>query len=249
MVNWGLSLVFSGLLARAIARRSDLRADYRALGAAAYLGLGAVWALGLSSSAAQLQATPESLPPELLEITGVLDFGATILTWQSLLMAAVLIALSVAVAWASAPQGEAIRTAEDMDVDLSDRVEPLAPRARPGEWLEYSRILPVLIGLLTLGWVVNQFVDAAVPVRDQQPQRLPHGLPDPRPGAARHPARLPQRRDQGRADHGRRARPVPAVRRDGGHPDPGRRVAAGSPSPSTWPTCSPASATAAPSPS
>ena len=84
MLNWGLSLVFSGLLARAIARRSDLRADYRALGAAAYLGLGAVWALGLSSSAAQLQATPESLPPELLEITGVLDFGATILTWQSL---------------------------------------------------------------------------------------------------------------------------------------------------------------------
>ena len=39
---------------------------------------------GLSSSAAQLQATPASLPPELLEITGVLDFGATILTWQSL---------------------------------------------------------------------------------------------------------------------------------------------------------------------
>ena len=70
--------------------------DYRALGAAAYLGLGAVWALGLSSSAAQLQATPASLPPELLEITGVLDFGATIFTWQSLLMAAVLIALSVA---------------------------------------------------------------------------------------------------------------------------------------------------------
>ena len=67
MLNWGLSLVFSGLLARAIARRSDLRTDYRALGAAAYLGLGAVWALGLSSSAAQLQATPASLPPELLE--------------------------------------------------------------------------------------------------------------------------------------------------------------------------------------
>jgi short-chain fatty acids transporter len=157
MVNWGLSLVFSGLLARAIARREDLRTDYRALGAAAYLGLGAVWALGLSSSAAQLQATPESLPPELLEITGVLDFGDTILTWQSLTMAAVLIVLSVAIAWASAPQGEAVRTAEDMDVDLSDRVDALPPRGRPGEWLEYSRILPILIGILTLGWLVQQF--------------------------------------------------------------------------------------------
>ena len=63
LLNWGLSLVFSGLLARAIARRSDLRADYRALGAAAYMGLGAVWALGLSSSAAQLQATPGVTAP------------------------------------------------------------------------------------------------------------------------------------------------------------------------------------------
>ena len=156
LLNWGLSLVFSGLLARAIARRSDLRTDYRALGAAAYLGLGAVWALGLSSSAAQLQATPASLPPELLEITGVLDFGDTILTWQSLTMAAVLIALSVAVAWASAPQGDSVRTAEEMDVDLSDEVSGVAPRTRPGEWLEHSWILPALIGLLTLGWLVHQ---------------------------------------------------------------------------------------------
>lgn len=162
MVNWGLSLVFSGLLARAIARRPDLRADYRALGAAAYLGLGAVWALGLSSSAAQLQATPESLPPELLEITGVLDFGATILTWQSLLMAAILIALSVAIAWASAPRGEAVKTAEDLGVDLDDSVPPTPARTRPGEWLEHSRILPGFLGLITLVWLVWQFVDLPV---------------------------------------------------------------------------------------
>ncbi|MFC7495476.1 MULTISPECIES: short-chain fatty acid transporter [unclassified Nocardioides] len=156
LLNWGLSLVFSGLLARAIARRTDLRADYRALGAAAYMGLGAVWALGLSSSAAQLMATPESLPPELLEITGVLDFGATILTWQSLTMAAVLIALTVAIAWASAPKGDAVRTAADMGVDITDDVEAAPPRSRPGEWLEYSPILPAIIGILTAGWLVVQ---------------------------------------------------------------------------------------------
>ena len=72
LLNWGLSLVFGGLLVRALARRSDLRMDYRAAGAAAYLGLGAVWALGLSSSAAQLQANPASLPPSILAITGVI---------------------------------------------------------------------------------------------------------------------------------------------------------------------------------
>ncbi|MCW2848647.1 MAG: short-chain fatty acid transporter [Marmoricola sp.] len=159
LLNWGLSLVFSGLLARAIARRSDLTVDYRAIGAAAYMGLGAVWALGLSSSAAQLQATPESLPPAVLKITGVLDFGDTILTWQSLLMAAVLVVLTVVISWFSAPQGRSIRTAGDMGVDLDDTVDPPAPATRPGEWLERSWILPAFVGLISLLWLVFQFVD------------------------------------------------------------------------------------------
>jgi short-chain fatty acids transporter len=155
-LNWGLSLVFGGLLARAIARRTDLRVDYRALGAAAFMGLGAVWALGLSSSAAQLQATASSLPPALLEITGVLDLGTTIFTWQSLLMCVILIALTVVIAHFSAPRGAAIMTAEDLDVDLDDQTTEVPPRSRPGEWLEYSRILPVLAGLMTLGWLISQ---------------------------------------------------------------------------------------------
>ena len=159
MLNWGLSLVFGGLLARAIARRTDLKVDYRALGASAYMGLGAVWALGLSSSAAQLQATAESLPPDLLKITGVLDFGDTILTWQSLTMAAVLIALTVVISWFSAPRGQAIRTAEEMDVDLDDTVAAPAPSTRPGERLERSPVLPMVVGAIALVWLIFQFVD------------------------------------------------------------------------------------------
>jgi short-chain fatty acids transporter len=157
-LNWGLSLIFGGLLARAIARRKDLTVDYRALGAAAFMGLGAVWALGLSSSAAQLQATAGSLPPALLRITGVLDFGTTIFTWQSLVTLAILVALTTVIAHFSAPRGGSIRTAEDLGVDLDDEPAPAAPRSRPGEWLEYSMILPILAGLLTLGWLISQFV-------------------------------------------------------------------------------------------
>ncbi|MEU0503451.1 TIGR00366 family protein [Nocardia sp. NPDC005998] len=161
-LNWGLSLVFGGLLARAIARRTDLRVDYRALGAAAFMGLGAVWALGISSSAAQLQATAGSLPPALLKITGVLDFGSTIFTWQSLLMCAIIMALTVVVAHFSAPKGAAIKTAEDLDVDLDDQPAQVAPRSRPGEWLEYSRTLSVLAGLMTAGWLISQLVTKPV---------------------------------------------------------------------------------------
>jgi len=157
-LNWGLSLVFGGLLARAIARRVDLRVDYRALGAAAFMGLGAVWALGMSSSAAQLQATADSLPPALLKITGILDFGTTIFTWQSLTMCGLIIALTVVIAHFSAPRGDAIKTAFELGVDVNDQPEPAAPRTRPGEWLEYSRVLPVLAALMTLGWLVSQFL-------------------------------------------------------------------------------------------
>ena len=103
LLSWGLSLIFSGLLVRVLARRSNLRMDYRAAGAAAYLGLGATWALGLSSSAAQLQANAASLPKSLLQITGVIPFSETIFLWQSLVIALVLISISIVLARLSAP--------------------------------------------------------------------------------------------------------------------------------------------------
>ena len=131
--------------------------DYRAAGAAAYLGLGATWALGLSSSAAQLQANPASLPKPLLQITGVLPFTETIFLWQSMAMALVLLVVSVSVSWLSAPAPAHAVTAEMMGVDPDTRTEALPPRERPGEWLEYSPLLTVLIVALTAGWVVQEF--------------------------------------------------------------------------------------------
>ena len=44
LISWGLSLIFSGLFVRELANRVK-GMDYRAAGAAAYLGLGAVWAM------------------------------------------------------------------------------------------------------------------------------------------------------------------------------------------------------------
>src|SRR5215212_3765701 len=67
LISWGLSLIFTGLLVREVTRRME-RVDYRAIGAAAYLGLGSVWALALSSSPALLQATRSSIPASLLPI-------------------------------------------------------------------------------------------------------------------------------------------------------------------------------------
>ncbi|MDF3309108.1 short-chain fatty acid transporter [Rhodococcus sp. T2V] len=157
MVNWGFGLVFAGLLARAMARRTELGLDYRAAGAAAYLGIGGIWALGLSSSAAQLQANPKSLTPELLAITGVIPFRDTIFLWQSLFLAAVIFVVSIVIAYLSAPHKANSVTAEDLGVDVHDAPPPLPKRERPGDWLEYSPVLPLIVGALVFGWLLREF--------------------------------------------------------------------------------------------
>src|SRR5262249_21284413 len=48
-VNWGFSLIFGAMLAKEVARRLPA-VDYRALGASTFMGLGSVWAQGLSGS-------------------------------------------------------------------------------------------------------------------------------------------------------------------------------------------------------
>ena len=157
LLNWGLSLVFGGLLVRALARRTNLRMDYRAAGAAAYLGLGAVWALGLSSSAAQLQANPASLPPSILAITGVIPFTETIFLWQSGVLLASLVVVSLIVAYATAPGPESARDAAACGVDPAFSLPKLPARTRPGEWLEYSPVLTLLLVLLAAGWLFHEF--------------------------------------------------------------------------------------------
>jgi len=131
--------------------------DYRAAGAAAYLGLGAVWALGLSSSAAQLQANPASLPPSVLAITGVIPFTETIFLWQSGVLLAALFVVSLIVSYVSAPGPQAARDAAGCGVDVSLPPPKLAERTRPGEWLEYSPLLIILLALLAAGWLYNEF--------------------------------------------------------------------------------------------
>jgi short-chain fatty acids transporter len=155
LLHWGFSLIFSGLLVREIVRRVA-GIDYRAAGAAAYLGTGSVWALGLSSSAALLMATPSSIPPGLLKISGIIPLSQTIYTWQSMVTAAILIAVSVAVAYLSAPRFSS-RTAESFGVVHLETRSQTSTHRTPAEWLEYAPVLSVaisIIGLLYLWQVV-----------------------------------------------------------------------------------------------
>ena len=132
LLNWGLSLIFGGLLVRALAERRELRMDYRAAAAAAYLGLGATWAMGLSSSAAQLQANPASLPKSLLPITGVIPFSETIFLWQSMVVTVVAAGRS---RWSSRsgrrPDRRQGRDRGGMGIDVSRPGREVPPPSNP----------------------------------------------------------------------------------------------------------------------
>src|SRR5882672_4500745 len=114
MVSWGLSLIFSGVLVREVVK--NVRGiDYRAIGAAGYLGTGSVWGLGLSSSAALVMATPSAIPAALLKISGVIPLSQTIYTWQSISTACILMTACVVVAYLSAPATSS-KTAESFGI-------------------------------------------------------------------------------------------------------------------------------------
>ncbi len=158
LISWGLSLIFSGLLARQMANRVK-GMDYRAAGAAAYLGLGATWALGLSSSAAMLMATKSAIPPALFAISGIIPLRQTLFLWESITMAAVLILVSVAIAYFSAPSPENARTAEYFGLGSATIPEARQeePRTKPGEWLEYSPLLSLFVGVLIAWYLIDFF--------------------------------------------------------------------------------------------
>ncbi|AMW78754.1 Short chain fatty acid transporter [Acinetobacter sp. TGL-Y2] len=159
LINWAMSTVLTALLVIALAKRKELNMDYRAAAAAAIIGMGATWALGISSSAAQLQANKASLPEPIYNLTGVIPFTETIFLPQSMIMTAVLIVASIAICYWSAPKGNSIKTIDQFDIQLDPEkeVKDVTAPKRPGDWLENSPILSILIVVLGLLWMFNEF--------------------------------------------------------------------------------------------
>ncbi len=164
LISWGLSLIFSGLLAREMSYRVK-GMDYRAAGAAAYLGLGAVWAMGMSSSAAMLMATKSAMPPTLFNISGLIPLTQTLFLWQSIATTFVLIVVSVLVAYCSTPSAENAKTAESYGIQREPIASTLGSRSKPGEWLEYSPLLTILVAALLCWYLIDMFRTSPVGAR------------------------------------------------------------------------------------
>ncbi len=156
--NWGFGLIFSAVLVGAIARKLP-DVDYRTLAATTLLGLGSVWAQGLSGSAALQMATPGMLQKSIREIVatgggpgtaeipgGILPLSDTIFLWQSLLSVGIEIVVVATAMWFLAPTGARVRTARDLGIALEEDRPPEQDGPRtPGEWLEHQPWLNLLV--------------------------------------------------------------------------------------------------------
>jgi short-chain fatty acids transporter len=154
LISWGLGIIFGALLAREVVKRTR-GIDYRAIGAAAYIGQGTVWALGFSSSAALLMATPAAIPANLIKISGVIPLRQTLYLPQSVAMACILICSTVFVAYFSAP-ARSTKTVEWFGVaETADATPEKAEPATKGEWLEYFPLLSLVIGIIGLAYLAR----------------------------------------------------------------------------------------------
>jgi short-chain fatty acids transporter len=172
--NWGFSLIFSAVLAKEVARRVR-GVDYRALAAASVLGLGSIWAQGLSGSAALQMATPGALQPQIREIVanagmvpgGIIPFRDTIFLWQSVVSVIVEMMVVTLVMWLAAPPPSRARTAADLGIDLGEREFAPSPRPQapsPGAWLEYSPILNLIVVAIGAVYLARYFGRAPEPL-------------------------------------------------------------------------------------
>jgi short-chain fatty acids transporter len=186
-LNWGFSLIFSAVLAREVARRVE-GVDYRALAAASFLGIGSIWAQGLSGSAALQMATPGALQPQIRDIVahggivpgGIITFRHTIFLWQSVVSVLVEVVVVTLVMWLATPPLGRGKTAKDLGIDLGPSgdivgADPDVREARqsakrdggrptPGQWLEHSRLLMWLIVAIGGTYLVRYFMQAGEPL-------------------------------------------------------------------------------------
>jgi len=167
-LNWAFSLVFTAILAKEVARVVP-RADYRALGAMAFLGLGTVWAQGFSGSAALQVASKSSSPQAVQDVIkasgaypdGIIPLSGTILTWRAIAATLVVFTVAIVMAWFIAPRGEQSKSAADLGITLKPLLdtEPEPdphglPAKRPGDILEntpWMMLVIVLLGAVAIG--------------------------------------------------------------------------------------------------
>lgn len=114
-INWGIGLIVGGILARNIGVRAvqedDFTVHYPLLCAAAFMGHGTMWHLGLSSSVGLFLSTPEHAFAEITN--GTISTAATIFSPYALLFVALNFVVVLPVLYLLAPNEENVMDASE----------------------------------------------------------------------------------------------------------------------------------------
>jgi short-chain fatty acids transporter len=158
IVNWGLSLVASAVLARRIAERCP-QVDYRLLVACAYLGLGATFHAGFSASVPLTVATPGHF---LERQIGLLPLNDTLFSWLNLsLLGTTLIALTLLALAMHPKESDAVRlNLTALSPDAPSDTRSISATLTLAERTDGARGLSLTFGVgLLLVWVLG-FVES-----------------------------------------------------------------------------------------
>jgi short-chain fatty acids transporter len=153
-INWGLSLIASAVLVRAVARRQR-GVDYGLLVCCAYLGLGGMWHSGLSGSAPLLVATPRHFMEQQM---GIVPVTSTIFTPFNLGLAAVVLVVWTGLAALLHPRPE-----DTVEVDPALLAEPAVeeagrkPAATFAERVYYSPVVNLAVATIAVIWLIYNF--------------------------------------------------------------------------------------------
>jgi short-chain fatty acids transporter len=165
--NWAFGLIFTAILAKEMAKTVK-GIDYRAVCSMTFVGIGTVWAQGLSGSAA-LQVANRVSSPEAIQAViaqargdGIIPLTSTLFLWQSYACILTLMAVVIVLAWYMTPSPGRSVTAAQMGIPIRSVIEETredrTEKPRPGDFIEHSPIITILILLLGFSYLVYHFV-------------------------------------------------------------------------------------------
>ncbi len=152
LVNWGLSISASGVIAKKVGR-SCPTADFRLLVACAYLGMSTTWHAGLSASAPLLMATEKGAQDAG---SAIVPTTATIFSPFNLVLTAIVIVLVALMLPKLHPAPEQTVPFTATAEDEREEAEPQATSSW-SDWLDSSPIVTVGVAVLAVAFLGRLF--------------------------------------------------------------------------------------------
>jgi short-chain fatty acids transporter len=155
-INWGFGLVIGALFARQLARAVP-SVDYRLLIASAYSGF-VIWHGGLSGSVPLTIATPGHFTEKLI---GIVPTSQTIFSsYNLIILGALFILIPLTNRLMLGHGGRPVHVDPDKLIDVEP--ENAGRVQRPADWLEQSRVISWIVGLLGLLFIGLYVADRGV---------------------------------------------------------------------------------------